>query len=134
MQAHRVFASLLLICFAPFHAGAADTGFYVGIEGGQSRSEMGPRDDMLTLGTLIDSSSDETDQTVGVYGGYAFTEHVAIELAYADIGEASYTEVREFTDFPFPPFPPPFPERTERQLTTVEGESLSLSVLARYQF
>lgn len=108
MQARRVFASLLLICLTPLHADAADAGFYVGIEGGQSRSEIGPSDDVLIFprGTLIDSSSDRTDQTFGLYGAYAFTRHVAIEIAYADLSEASYTEVRDFPAFPgFPPFP-----------------------------
>jgi opacity protein-like surface antigen len=132
MQAHHVFASLLLVCFTPWHAEAADVGFYLGFEGGQSRSEMGRSDNVLVRGTLIDSSSDETDETFGLYGGYAFTKHVAIELAYADLGEASYTEVRDLSDFP--PFPFPSPGSTERQLTTSEGESLSLSLLGRYQF
>jgi hypothetical protein len=70
---------------------------------------MGPRDNVLTRGTLIDSSSDETDETFGLYGGYAFAQHIAVELAYADLGEASCTEVHEFADFPFPPSLPKLP-------------------------
>lgn len=131
MKARHVFASLLLTCSAPLYADtAANVGFYVGIEGGQSRSDLNPSDETLVRGTLVDSSRDRSDATFGLYGGYGFAKHCAIELVYAHLGEASYMSVRDVPDFPVPGFPV-LP--IEQQQTTVESESWSLSLLGRYE-
>jgi Outer membrane protein beta-barrel domain len=133
MKTCHVVASLLLIWITPLRADAADVGFYVGIEGGQSHSELGPSDDRLILhrGTLLDSSSDRRDETFGLYGGYSFAKHFAIEFAYADLSQASYTAVRDLPGFPGFPVSP---AGIERQQTTSESESLSLSLAGRYEF
>src|SRR5690606_24434638 len=84
------------------------------------------------------TSRDEDDRAFGVYVGYAITPRFGIELAYTDLGETRYTEDR---DVPSPtlPFPPPFDDVffrdaivPEREQTTIESESLSLSLIGRY--
>jgi opacity protein-like surface antigen len=102
-----LFGSFLLATSA-----MADPGFYVGLEGGQSRTELGTENDdfVLTNGILLDTSSDRKDSAVGIYGGYTFAEHFAIELSYTDLGETSFTTVRDIDlGFPFPLYPFPFP-------------------------
>ncbi len=139
MRRHLVL--LISLCGASAIAEAADRGFYLGIEVGQSRSDVGMGDALVfQRGTLIGTSSDETDSAYGAYFGYALTKHFAIELSYSDLGEVRYTEVR---DVPPPlPFPPPafgapvsgtalIPERQE---TTIDSESFSLALIGRYPF
>ena len=61
----------------------ADVGFYVGVEAGQGRTQLGmENDDVVFLqGTLVDTSSDERDSTLGLYGGYQFAKYFAVESA-----------------------------------------------------
>src|SRR5690606_9854084 len=93
---------------------------------------------VITRGTITGTSRDEDDRAFGVYVGYAITPRFGIELGYADLGETRYTEDR---DVPSPtlPFPPPFDDVffrdaivPEREQTTIESESLSLSLIGRY--
>jgi hypothetical protein len=153
-----LFGSFLLATSA-----MANPGFYVGLEGGQSRTELGTENDdfVLTNGILLDTSSDRKDSAVGIYGGYTFAEHLAIELSYTDLGETSFTTVRDIDlGFPFPfPFPfPPLPSFNplppagliapvfagftsvsaifvrQQQRTTFDSEALTLALRGRYEF
>lgn len=132
---------------------SADTGFYVGIEGGQSRTEAdAPSTQFIGVpGVLVDSQRDRQDTALGLYLGYELNEHVALELGYADLGEITYTESRDIDlGFPFPTItpglnaPPPafipggvaviavaIPERRE---TRIDSQSITASVLGRYAF
>jgi opacity protein-like surface antigen len=110
MTTHRVVAALLASIFVAAPV-AADVGFYVGLEGGQGRTQLGRENDdfVLTNGILLDTSSDREDSTLGIYGGYTFAKNFAIELSYADLGETSFTTLRDIElGLPFP-FPFPFP-------------------------
>ena len=112
-------------------------GFYLGVEVGQGQSDVGMGDGLVfQRGTLIGTSRDQEDSAYGAYFGYAITKHFGIELAYSNLGETRYTEDRDVPPPTLLPVPPPsagtrvlFPERQE---TTIESESFSLSVIGRY--
>lgn len=137
------------------YSAIADTGFYVGIEAGQGRTQLTEEDDDVAFGqgVRLSTSADREDTTFGVYGGYAFTNHFAIELAYADLGETSFTTVSNITlQFPFP-FPAsgyfdafrPTPGNPvsgvvtsvrapiEVRTVTFDSEVLSLAIVGRYE-
>jgi opacity protein-like surface antigen len=109
---------------------------------------------------LVDTSSDEKDSTLGLYGGYTFAKHFAIELSYTDLGESSFTTVRDIElglpfPFPFPATPAPAPVFAFRpynpqtpfysvvaagtaafrsqQTMTFDSEALALTLLGRYE-
>jgi opacity protein-like surface antigen len=156
MKKHSSAAALLLGCTFLSCSAIADVGFYVGLEAGQGRTQLGEENDdpVFSQGVRLDQSSDRKDTTFGLYGGYAFTNHFAIELAYADLGETSFTTVQNIT-FPFPQFPfplgapfaslrtpgaplagivatvaaPPIETRT----ITLDSEALSLAIVGRYE-
>jgi opacity protein-like surface antigen len=136
MRKDVVLGLAILMCAAAPSTSAR--GFYVGVEVGQSHSDIGMGDRFVAQrGTLTGTSRDEKDDAYGAYFGYAITEHFSIELAYSNLGETRYSEERDV--------PPPllFPVRPpssvsdalllpERQETTIESESLSLSLIGRY--
>ena len=158
MKNHSAVAALIPSCIVPTLSTAADLGFYVGIEGGQGRTQLAMENDdgAFVRGPLLDTSSDRDDQTFGLYGGYTFTQHFAIELAYANLGTTSFTAVR---DLPAPPFffpavtpsfrfaPAPLDDfaaygvayvvsaiaAIEQQQTRLESQALSLTLLGRYE-
>jgi opacity protein-like surface antigen len=113
-------------------------GFYLGVDVGQSHSDVGRGDGLVVQrGTLTGTSRDEKDGAYGAFFGYAITKHFAIELAYSNLGETRYTEER---DVPPPPLLPVRPPSSgsgvvllpERQQTMIESESISLSLIGRY--
>jgi OmpA family protein len=123
--------AMLLVCLVSSLSVAAEVGFYVGLEGGYGRTEIAFNDRILTNGVLVDSSAERDDETFGVYGGYVFAKHFGIELAYMDLGAASFTTLRDVT-LSLPPL-----SRVvfrEEQETLVESEAVSLSLLGRYEF
>ena len=130
---HRLVLGLLaLSCAAPALAAEAEKGFYLGVEFGQSHSDIGQGNAMVgQLGTLIGTSSDENDSAFGAYFGYAVSQHFSIELSYANLGEVRYLEEREV---PLPTLPLPSPRVVvpERQQTVIEGESISLTLTGRF--
>ncbi len=136
MRRHHGLGLLIVLCAASANAESAEQGFYLGIEAGQSRSDIGMGDGLVVQrGTLTGTSRDKRDSAYGVYVGCAVTKHFGIELSYSNLGEVRYTEER---DVP-PPLPPPafggggstvlIPERQE---TTIDSESFSLAVIGRY--
>lgn len=113
-------------------------GFYVGLEVGESRSDI-ERGDGLVLGpgAITSTSKDGNDNAYGAYLGYTITKHFSIELAYSSLGESRYTEHRDVPPFPLLPVPrPPLGGGVvllpERQDTLIESESFSLSLIGRY--
>lgn len=154
MKQHAGAAALLGCTFLSFSA-IADVGFYVGLEAGQGRTQLDFEDDdfIATRGALLDSSVDREDRTFGLYGGYGFTKHLAIELAYADFGETRATTLRDVSlpfPFPFPTsglignFRTPVPPvaggaatstalPAETQTVTLDSEALSLAVVGRFE-
>jgi opacity protein-like surface antigen len=147
MNKHYVVFAFLLACATP-SLSAADLGFYVGLEAGQGRTELDQSDSTFVLGrgVLLDASSDREDQTFGLYGGYRFTEHFGIEVAYADLGEASFTTLRDVPVF-FASGPMTFYSSApaaaysvatitalQQQTTVFESEALSMAIIGRYEF
>ena len=153
MKKHHGAAAVLLGCTFLSFSAIADVGFYIGLEAGQGRTQLNEENDdpVFSQGVRLDQSADREDTTFGLYGGYAFTNHFAIELAYADLGETRFTTVQNITLG----FPLPFPSgligglRTpgapvagivtsvaalpiERQTITLDSEALSLAIVGRY--
>lgn len=96
-------ASLLLVPFAQ----AQSSGFYVGIEAGQSQTQLdlgiAPFSHLLNP-PVSGAASDRSDTAFGMSVGYEFADRFAVELSYTDLGEASYTTVRNYP--PLPSLPP----------------------------
>jgi opacity protein-like surface antigen len=148
MKKHYVVSAILLACATPSLSAGADLGFYVGLEGGQGRTELDLSDSRFVLGrgVLLDASSDREDQTFGLYGGYRFTEHFGIEVAYADLGEVSFSTLRDVPLFfgltptsassgvPLAGGNAIVVTALQQQTTILESEALSMSVVGRYEF
>jgi hypothetical protein len=102
--------------------------FYVGIEAGTGSTELDSSSDLFVPD---ETSADEEDRVVGVYGGVEITKHVGVELAYDDLGTTSFGYTRTLA-----PLPPPSPNTSARSewLSTYESRSISLSLLGRYEF
>jgi opacity protein-like surface antigen len=153
MKRHNVLA-LISACFISFGTHAAEAGFYLGVEGGQSRAEIGADSRALVAqqGIPVGASSDERDATLGLYLGYALSKHFAIEIAYSDLGESRYTAERDI-NLGFPLIPDsgaaafvPNPSAgffvgnpvagvaliPTRQQTTLDSKSFALSLIGRY--
>lgn len=154
MERCRIAAAFALSCGLLSFSALAD-GFYVGIEAGQGRTQLDTinRGFTATQSFLLDTSSDRKDTAAGLYGGYTFAKHFGVELAYADLGEISFTEVRAIpplVPFPLPPaaglitsvsvpggalnpalFGVGLP--IQRQTLTLKSKALSLAVAGRYE-
>lgn len=61
-------------------------GFYVGGSLGQSSFDKEIVRELITLGTV-----DTSDTGFKVFGGYQFNRNVGLEVAYVDLGKASYS-------------------------------------------
>jgi opacity protein-like surface antigen len=80
---------------------AAEPGFYLGLSGGQASYDASQDDfdaivfDALTSSgfIVVNGSSDLDDSDTGFsgLGGYRFNPYLAVEAAYVDLGELSYT-------------------------------------------
>jgi OOP family OmpA-OmpF porin len=80
---------------------AADSGWYLGLGGGQATSsDWVSEDEALETLDIIGSElgvigfigtaeadSDDSDTSVKVFGGYQYSPYFAVELGYADLGE-----------------------------------------------
>jgi OOP family OmpA-OmpF porin len=81
---------------------AAEVGFYIGGQYGQTEKELRIQDyDAYTLGprvfgglgftpALFSSSMDDSFNGYGFYGGYRFTRHFAVEGGYLNLGSFKY--------------------------------------------
>jgi len=91
-------AGLALLVAAP--ANAADTGFYAGVDVGQSSHDLDANglsrqvDGALgDLGLTVSSASSDTSEdgfTYGVLVGYQVLRYLAVEAAYVDLGDAEF--------------------------------------------
>ena len=107
MKKNHGAAAVLLGCTFLSFSATADVGFYIGLEAGQGRTQLNEENDdpVFSQGVRLDQSADREDTTIGLYGGYAFTDRFAIELAYADLGETSFTTVQDITSHSRSRFP-----------------------------
>ncbi len=122
-----VFVALSIVCMAPTVAVRADEGFYLGIEGGQGRTQF----DFEATFVPDETYADREDTMQGVYGGYTFTKHFGFELAYADLGTTSFTYVRNLTFPQVSPHPPRDVELVSR--SSFEAALVAMSLLGRYE-
>lgn len=72
---------------------AADSGFYIGGSIGQSKLKNLDSTDIDTefasLGVTSSTTVDDTDTGFKIFGGYRIMQYLAVEVAYADLGEAT---------------------------------------------
>lgn len=88
MKATRLVVAALLV-LSGMLAGhqAAAQGFYIGGSVGQSDFDDGNAiPDLITSGTV-----DGTDTGFKLFGGYQFNQNFGLELAWVDLGKASYS-------------------------------------------
>lgn len=84
-------AILLAIAALWLPVAAAAGPWYAGVAAGQSRTSsdlVTNRESTIVNATDIHSDFDRTDTAWKVFGGYRLHRNVAIELSYADLGEA----------------------------------------------
>ena len=78
--------ALAALTAASLLASAAQAQPYLGLSLGQSKLDESITEGLITSGTV-----DSKDTAFKLFGGYQFHRHVAIELAYVNLGEASYS-------------------------------------------
>lgn len=80
---------------------AADSGWYLGLGGGQATSSdwisesealealdfLGSELGVIAFDGTIAADSDDSDTSVKVFGGYQYSPYFAVELGYVDLGE-----------------------------------------------
>jgi OmpA-OmpF porin, OOP family len=100
-----------LLASAATRAAPAETGFYLGVNGGQSKydQEIEGADDIVVdalqsngfLVLDVESDVDDSDTSFAGFFGYRFHPNVAAELAYVDLGELTYNSTVLATSFLF---------------------------------
>jgi OOP family OmpA-OmpF porin len=87
MKATQAIAAAVLVLSGLVAASQASAqGFYVGGSVGQSDI-----DDNITTGLITSGTVDGTDTGYKLFGGYQFNQHFGLELAYVNLGKASYS-------------------------------------------
>ena len=86
MNLGRTVAIAALVLGAALGAGQAKAQAYLGGSIGQSDI-----DEQIATGLITGGSVDGTDSAFKIFGGYMFNRHFGLELAYVDLGEASYS-------------------------------------------
>lgn len=88
MNASRLLAAAVLSLGALLAASQASAqGFYIGGSIGQSDADDGNAiPDLITSGTV-----DGSDTGFKFFGGFQFNQNLGLELAYVDLGEATYS-------------------------------------------
>jgi OOP family OmpA-OmpF porin len=82
-----MFATAVLILSGLVAASQASAqGFYIGGSVGQSDF-----DDSNTTGLITSGAVDGKDTGYKIFGGYQFNQYIGVELAYVDLGQASYS-------------------------------------------
>ena len=74
-------AAFFALSLASAPALSQDTGWYVGLNVGQSKVK-----DDFCAGT---TSCDDTDTALSIFGGYQINKNFGVELGYVDLGKAS---------------------------------------------
>jgi OmpA-OmpF porin, OOP family len=88
MRATKLLAAAVLVLSGLVAASQVSAqGFYIGGSVGQSEF-----DDSNAIPELITSGSvDGSDTGYKIFGGYQFNQHFGLEVAYVDLGKASYS-------------------------------------------
>jgi len=88
MRTTRLLAARLLVLGALVAAPPAwaQPGFYIGASAGSSSFENDITTGLITSGTVDTKSSG-----FKLFGGYQFNEYFGLELAYVDLGKATYS-------------------------------------------
>jgi OOP family OmpA-OmpF porin len=87
MRATKLFAVAALLCGLVAASQASAQGFYIGGSVGQSSfDDDNVIPDLITSGTV-----DDKDTGFKIFGGYQFNRNFGVELAWVDLGEASYS-------------------------------------------
>lgn len=88
MNAGRWFASALVgLGTALAVSQASAQGFYMGASFGKTDADSGNAvPDLITSGSV-----DGTDSGIKLFGGFAFSKNVALEMAYVDLGKLTYS-------------------------------------------
>lgn len=74
-------------------AGAAEQGWYLGLSGGETRSDLGGSDldsTWSSQGFTASSSVDNTDNGWKLYAGYNYSKYFAVEGGWVDLGKVSF--------------------------------------------
>ena len=103
MKKKLVLAVSLAVGLGSVPAMAADSGFYLGAGFGQATAS-GHDDNAVAVseffGSVVTSvSSDDTDTSISVFGGYDFNKHVGLEVNYADLGARNVTVTDNIATF-----------------------------------
>jgi len=88
MRAAKSIATAVLVLSGLLAASQASAqGFYIGGSVGQSNfDDSNAIPDLITSGTV-----DSTDTGYKIFGGYQFNQHFGLELAWVDLGKATYS-------------------------------------------
>src|SRR3990172_7235075 len=87
MRATKLFAVAALLCGLVAASQASAQGFYIGGRVGQSSfDDDNAIPDLITSGTV-----DDKDTGFKIFGGYQFNRNFGVELAWVDLGKASYS-------------------------------------------
>lgn len=88
MRAVRLVAAALLALGSLIAASQASAqGFYIGGSIGKSKID----DDIAGPGLITSGTVDGKDSGFKLYGGYQFGQNFAVEMAYVDLGTATYS-------------------------------------------
>lgn len=86
---------LALAAIASSFAVAGDTGWYGGVNIGQSKAKIDNAritSNLLGAGLAVSSiTNDDSDTGFKLYGGYKFNKHFALEGGYFDLGKFGFT-------------------------------------------
>jgi len=87
MRAAQSIATAVLVLSGLVAASQASAqGFYIG--GSVGKSDF---DDNNTTGLITSGTVDGKDTGIKIFGGYQFNQNFGVELAYVDLGKASYS-------------------------------------------
>jgi OOP family OmpA-OmpF porin len=89
----------LTLSMASAASWAEGGGWYFGVTGGQAEADLSQAelDDIVldgfsSVGFVLDGSStlDDSDTSFSLFGGYRFSQYLAVEAGYVDFGTAEY--------------------------------------------
>lgn len=96
-----MFAALAMLAAGVAEAKPVGAGVFFGVGGGSSTYDQDKSDyDFITRDAFasngapvvsLQSSLDDSDTTLSVFGGYRFNRYIAVEGGYLDLGEVTYT-------------------------------------------
>lgn len=85
-KASALTAGAALLCAATLAQAQAQDGLYIGASAGMSDIDQSIAETLISSGSV-----DGKDSGTKIYGGYRFGPNFALELAFVDLGKASYS-------------------------------------------